>query len=234
MNITTVSFDGDMTLWDFQAVMENALQKTLHELWQHISTPQAQNLTVENLIATRNQVADQMGKQVQNLEEIRLLAFKETLKNIDHEDDALANHLHQKYMTYRFEDMVPYNDVIPMLNMLTGHVQLVFLSNGNSDPERCGLKDRFDLVIMAQDVGVQKPDKKIFEIAASQANFKLANLLHVGDSLESDVAGANHAGAKSVWLNRDDRPNQTDIEPDYEITSLLEIPNILNLPKTNQ
>lgn len=234
MNITTVSFDGDMTLWDFQAVMENALQKTLHELWQYISTNKARHLTVQDLIATRNHVAEQVKTQIKNLEQIRLLAFKETLKNIGHENDTLANHLHQKYMTYRFEDMVPYNDVIPMLDRLSGHVQLGFISNGNSDPERCGLKDRFDFVIMAQDVGVQKPDKKIFEIAASQANFKLENLLHVGDSLDDDVVGANHAGAKSVWLNREGQTNPSHIKPDYQITSLLEIPKILNIPNTNQ
>lgn len=232
--ITTVSFDGDMTLWDFQSVMENALQKTLQELWQHVSTPQAKSLTVVDLITIRNQVADDVGEQVKDLEEIRLLAFEQTLKNIDHKDDALAKHLHQKYMQDRFADMKPYDDVIPMLNILTDHVQLGFLSNGNSDPKRCGLENRFDFVIMSQDVCYKKPDPKIFEIAASQANCKMNQLLHVGDSLEMDVAGANNAGAKSIWLNRAGHPNRTDTKPDYEITSLLEISTLLNIPNTDQ
>jgi putative hydrolase of the HAD superfamily len=54
-------------------------------------------------------------------------------------------------------------------------------------------------------------------------------MLHVGDSLENDVAGARNAGAHSVWLNRENVPNDTEIRPDYEVVSLTEIPTILGL-----
>ena len=54
-------------------------------------------------------------------------------------------------------------------------------------------------------------------------------MLHVGDSLESDVAGAKNVGVPSVWLNRESVPNDTDIQPDYEVVSLTEIREILGV-----
>ena len=54
-------------------------------------------------------------------------------------------------------------------------------------------------------------------------------MLHVGDSLENDVLGARNVGAPSVWLNREGVSNTTDIQPNYEVTSLTEIPAIVGL-----
>ena len=54
-------------------------------------------------------------------------------------------------------------------------------------------------------------------------------MLHVGDSLKNDVFGAKNVGAPSVWLNREGVPNDTETQPDYEVTSLAEIPAIVGL-----
>ena len=58
-----------------------------------------------------------------------------------------------------------------------------------------GLTDYFAFVVFSQDVQIEKPDRRIFEITAERAGCELAQLLHVGDSLENDVAGARNAGA---------------------------------------
>lgn len=49
----------------------------------------------------------------------------------------------------------------------------------------------------------------------------------IGDSLSSDIAFANHAGIKSIWLNRDGKQNNTPYKPTFEITSLLEVKEII-------
>ena len=54
-------------------------------------------------------------------------------------------------------------------------------------------------------------------------------MLHVGDSLVNDVAGAQNVGISAVWLNREGVTNDTGIRPDYEISSLIEITTILGL-----
>ena len=126
-----------------------------------------------------------------------------------------------------------YPDVIPTFDVLAPHFKLGLLSNGNTYPERCGLEGYFDFVVFSQDVQVEKPDRRIFEITAQRAGCELAQMLHVGDSLENDVTGARNAGVYSVWLNREGVSNDTSIQPDYEVASLTEIPAILGLEGQN-
>ncbi|MDA0745324.1 MAG: HAD family hydrolase [bacterium] len=229
MHITTISFDGDMTFWDFQKVMRHSLKHTLAELRRQIPTPTAMCLTVDEMIDIRNKVAEEVKGKISNLEEIRQLAFERTLEHIGSPNNNLAAHLNAIYLKHRFEDIELYEDVLPALDILSSHFKIGLLSNGNSYPERCGLQDRFAFVVFSQDAGTEKPHKMIFEITAEQAGCRLDQLLHVGDSLKNDVAGAAGAGARSVWLNRNNQMNNTEIKPDYEVTSLTEIPAILGV-----
>lgn len=227
MPISTISFDGDMTLWDFQKVMRHSLKKTLVELRRLVPTQRAVDLSVEEMIAIRNRVEEDEQGRTWNMEELRLLAFERTLESLGQPDRDIAVHLNEIYLKHRFEDIELYPDVMPALDRLASHFKLGLLSNGNSYPERCGLEGRFAFVVFSQDVLVRKPDRRIFEITARKADCALDQMLHVGDSLKNDVSGANEAGAKSVWLNREGLANETGIRPDYEITSLTELPEIL-------
>lgn len=67
-----------------------------------------------------------------------------------------------------------------------------------------------------------------FEAACRQAGCKPEELMHVGDSLDSDIQGARAVGAVSVWLNRKRTATDSDMRPDFEIHSLAEIETILN------
>ncbi len=232
MRISAISFDGDMTLWDFYKVMRHSLTHTLRELRQHVSTQRALDLTVEDMIAIRNRLAEEVKGEVWNLEEIRRLAFEKTLEYVGYPDGDLAMHLNKTYLKHRFEDIELYRDVVPALDILAPHFKIGLLSNGNSYPERCGLAGRFDFVVFAQDVRVAKPDRRIFQITAQRAGCPLEQLLHVGDSLEQDVAGAYAAGAHTVWLNRDGLTNDTGIKADYEISSLTNLPAILGIGRS--
>ena len=229
MQISTISFDGDMTLWDFLQVMRHSLNHTLRELQRQVSTQRVLELTVDEMIAIREQFAEDVKGKIWNLEEIRLGAFERTLGYVGCPDKALAAHLNAIYRKHRFEDIELYPDVIPTFDVLAPHFKLGLLSNGNTYPERCGLEGYFAFVVFSQDVQVEKPNRRIFEITAERAGCELVQMLHVGDSLENDVAGARNADVSSVWLNRDGAPNDTDIQPDYEVAALTEIPTILGL-----
>lgn len=227
MPISAISFDGDMTLWDFQKVMRHALKKTLAELRRLVPTQDAAQLTVENMIAIRNQVEKDEHGRTWNMEVLRLLAFERTLESLGRPDRDLAARLNNLYLKHRFEDIELYPDVIPALDQLAPHFRLGLLSNGNSYPDRCGLEGRFAFVVFSQDVRVRKPDRRIFEIAAREAGCPLDEFLHVGDSYENDVLGAHGAGAKTVWLNREGMESNAGIRADAEITSLTDLPGIL-------
>ncbi len=229
MQISTISFDGDMTLWDFMKVMRHSLKQTLVEIQKQVPTPRALKLTVEEMIAIRDQLAEEVKGEIWSLWEIRKRAFERTLEYVGHPDKDLAAHLNAIYRKHRYGDMQLYPDVIPTFDALAPHFKLGLLSNGNTYPERCGLEGRFAFVVFSQDVQVEKPDPKIFQITVERAGCELSQMLHVGDSLKSDVAGAKNVGAPSVWLNRDKLPNDTGIQPDYEVVSLAEIPAIVGL-----
>lgn len=231
MNISAISFDGDMTLWDFYKVMRHSLQQTLTELQRQVPTQRALELTIDEMIWIRDQYAKEVTGKIWNLEEIRRGAFERTLYYVGYPNEELAADLNAIYFKHRFEDIELYPDVIPTFDVLTQHYKLGLLSNGNTYPERCGLEDYFNFVIFAQDVQVEKPDPKIFEITVQQASCEFSQLMHVGDSLENDVAGAQNVSAPAVWLNRDGIQNTTDIQPNYEIRSLTEIPEILGLDR---
>jgi FMN hydrolase / 5-amino-6-(5-phospho-D-ribitylamino)uracil phosphatase len=225
--IKAISFDGDMTLWDFEKVMRHALRCTLTLLRDRIPCRASAEMTIDRMIEIRNQAALALKGSEAKLEEIRLHAFARTVEAVGGDDPLVAEELNSLYRAHRFEDIELYPDVIPALDTLGLHYVLGLLSNGNGHPERCGLPGRFAFVVFAQDVGVAKPDPAIFLTACDQAGCAPRELLHIGDSLQSDVRGANGAGAVSVWLNRDGAPNTTGIQPDYEIRSLSEVAGLL-------
>ena len=224
--ITTISFDADGTLWDFEDVMWHALGCALEELRRLVpSAPDS--LSIETLIAIRDRVAEDHKDRGMTHEVMRLEAFKRTLQFIGMPNDNLAAHLNTLYLKHRFEDIQLFDDVVPTLNALQGRYMMGLLSNGNTYPERCGLKGYFQFVVFAQDYGIQKPDPRLFEIAIEQAGCSKHQLLHVGDSFQNDIIGARQAGVRSVWLNRQGGNNDTGQQPDCEISSLRELTEIL-------
>ncbi len=224
--IKAVSFDADGTLWDFNKVMRLSLKHSLLEL-EKIDPSATALLNIDKMIEIRERVAQEMAVRRLKHEQIRLEAFRQTLREIGRLDEALAEHLTDIYLKHRFEDIEPYEDALPTLKVLGKRYKLGILSNGNSYPERCGLVGVFQFAVFSQDHGVEKPDPRIFRIALESTGCSNDELLHVGDSLESDVKGAFEAGVKCIWLNRQGLKNDTEIKANFEISSLLELLEIL-------
>ena len=231
-SIKAISFDGDMTLWDFEKVMRHSLSLALAELRRRVPGQASADLTVDKMIEIRNSVATELKGKIADLEEIRFQAFRRTVEFVGCADDNLAADLNALYLKHRFEDIELYSDVVPVMDILRSNFAVGLLSNGNGYPERCGLPGRFSFVVFSQDVGVEKPDARIFLAACDQAGCAPCELMHIGDSLESDVAGANGVGAVSVWLNREAKQNNSGIVPDYEIQSLTELAGIIGRERT--
>ena len=224
--ITTISFDADGTLWDFERVMCHALGCALEEL-RRLVPAVPDFLSIDTLIAIRDQVAAEQENKELTHEAIRLEAFRQTLQFVDNPDDDLAVHLNTLYLKHRFEDILLFDDVLPTLEALRGHYMMGLLSNGNTYPERCGLGGYFQFVVFAQEYGIQKPDPRLFEIAIERAGCAKRQLLHVGDSVQNDVIGAKQAGIKSVWLNRQREDEEANEHPDLEISSLSKLTEVL-------
>lgn len=86
---------------------------------------------------------------------------------------------------------------------------------------------KFDYEFISDEVKVNKPHRKIYEIAIQSLGFNIENILHVASS-QMDVKGAKNAGLRVCWINRlkEKRASETPI-PDFEIYKLDKIINII-------
>jgi putative hydrolase of the HAD superfamily len=96
-----------------------------------------------------------------------------------------------------------YPDVAPALDRLAARWPLLAVTNGNADLERTGVAGWFAGAVTATDLGVGKPDPRIFHLACEHLDVAPADVLHVGDDLELDVRGALGAGLRAAWVHRD-------------------------------
>ena len=229
MNITAISFDVDQTLIDTDQVIMRSMESVRDELMRCVPGERSRSLTVEQMWSIRDREEKGYTGDVRDYDEIRRNSFLKMLEYVGYSGPDLSQRLNESYLKYRYNDIQPYEDVLPALDALGSRYKLGLLSNGNNYPEYFGLAGRFDFAVFAQDVRIEKPDPRIFRIAAERASCELSQIMHVGDSLESDVAAAQAVGAIGVWLNRKGEANESGIEPDYEITSLTELPSILGV-----
>ena len=96
---------------------------------------------------------------------------------------------------------------------------------------------RFDAhlspVVISEEVGIRKPRVEIFDVVASALDLAPDEILHVGDSLRADVAGASAIGMKTVWLTRrieDPEAALGDFEgprPDFALEDLMDLPVLM-------
>jgi putative hydrolase of the HAD superfamily len=73
--------------------------------------------------------------------------------------------------------------------------------------DKHGLADTLAFVAVSADYAVRKPNELLFEIAAARLGINPKDIWFVGDRLDTDVAGARHAGMTSVWFNPLKRPS---------------------------
>lgn len=95
-----------------------------------------------------------------------------------------------------------YPDVVPALTLLAERFTVIALTNGNANLETIGIRHLFADVVTAVDAGAAKPAPEIFRYAVLRAGVTPAEVVHVGDHPEIDVAGAVGAGLATVWMNR--------------------------------
>ena len=141
--------------------------------------------------------------------------------------------LNDAFMNAMAEICAPLPGAVSLLNTLKGKVKMGIITNGFTSLqqirlERTGLREHFDLLIISEEVGVAKPDRRIFDYALEQAgNPDRSRVLMVGDTAESDIRGGMNAEWATCWLNAHQRPLPEGITPDWTVTSLPELELLL-------
>lgn len=124
-----------------------------------------------------------------------------------------------------------YDDVFETLKWLKNkNIEMVTLSNWFQNNQIEELKklgiEKFFSNVYGWDNSFAKPNPYIVNRKVL-SKYNKKEVLLVGDGLEKDIKCANRAGIDSCWINRNEKINNSPIQPTYEINNLLQMKKIL-------
>lgn len=223
--IRAISFDLDDTLWPIWPCIERAEQALNDWLSLHapmtaalFANPHARHDVREHIMRTRLDLRHDLSAI--RREAIRLALYRAG------EDPLLADAAFDVFFQER-NRVELYEDAIPSLQWLAARYPLVAVSNGNADLSRMGLNQYFKSSVHAAQLGIAKPDPRIFLAAAQALGVSPDQVLHIGDDASLDVLGAIGAGMQAIWVNRNENLWTFEVQPHDTVTQLNEVCDLL-------
>lgn len=205
-HIKHIFFDLDHTIWDFD---RNA-KETLLELYEVYGLKALGLQSAEDFIIRYTENNHRLWQRY-HLGEIT----KETLRFERFRNTFLELGLKPEHVPHQFEDdyvrLSPtktnlFDGAAKVLGYLQQKYTLHIISNGFKETTLIkmnvsGLNPYFTQVIISEDVGVNKPNKIIFEHALAKAGATKEESIMIGDSLEADIRGAQSFGMQAIFFN---------------------------------
>lgn len=226
--IKHIFFDLDHTIWDFD---RNA-QETLHELYLHYKLEELGLASAEAFISTYTENnhslwADyHVGKITK--ETLRAERFSRTFMQLGVHPEKIPQQFEDDYVRITPTKTNLFLGSEKVLAYLQKKYTLHIISNGFKEStltkmEVSGLNPYFTHVIISEDVGINKPDKAIFEYALDKAKALKHESIMIGDSIEADIRGAQGFGMKAIYFNPLNKELPEDVQ--WQITHLEELLN---------
>lgn len=194
-------FDADKTLLDFDTDMLHAFQATYEACFG------SQRPYSPALLEQYEACNDQWWKKLERGECTKPQLFAGRFQDFLQET-GLTGQPEEINRLY-FENLAQGGALLPgaleLVRDLSGAYQLYIVTNGNavsqmSRLERSGLLPYVQDVFVSEDAGAAKPDVRYFDYAFSRIpGFEKERALLIGDSLTSDMLGAQNAGIDSMW-----------------------------------
>ncbi len=97
----------------------------------------------------------------------------------------------------------------------------------NHKMQQSGLMEWIDMLLVSGDIGIHKPDPRIYEIAAEKLGLKPEECVYVGDHPINDIQGALGAGMKAIRMNFGWFYNQDLREDVPVITDIIEVDEVI-------
>jgi putative hydrolase of the HAD superfamily len=141
------------------------------------------------------------------------------------------------YHDTKFRSLQPFPDVAPMLDRLrAAGVTAGVITHGWTTKQaekiiRLGLLPHLDpgAVFISNQIGVSKPNPKLYGLALDDLGLTPAEAMYVGDNPEHDIAPPRLLGMRTVWARRASKHTLegTGIEPDHVVSDFVELEGIL-------
>ncbi len=135
----------------------------------------------------------------------RLLYFQRTLEELGNTNYVIAKELYEIYWNTFIKHMKLYDGVINFFEQnkdkkicfvtdLTAYIQYRKI-------EKLGIAKFVKYLVTSEEIGIEKPNKKVFEIALQKLELMPNEVCMIGDSFEKDIIGALNLGIKPYWLS---------------------------------
>lgn len=201
-----VIFDLDDTISDHQHSRRSALAALVQQ-YPAMKEKDVRKLEVIHERHLQVSFDDLLARRIQRSE-----ARRERLRGLFAEIGLPLSEqeLTQADAIYRSVYDTVYRDVpgaVTLIKALKQMMKVAVLTNGLISQQEnkirlCGLEGQFDAVVVSEQVGVKKPDRKMFQHALTVLNVSADEAVMIGDSWNSDILGARNAGIPAVWFNR--------------------------------
>lgn len=221
MLIRALTLDLDDTLWPVWPTIIRA-EDALHAWLAEHAPRTAQRYSIDAMRRLRDRIVSERPGIAHDFTEQRRLTLLHALRDSG-EDSALMEPAYEVFIAAR-NQVEFYPEAGAALEQLAARYPIAALTNGNADLVRIGIDHHFTFHIGAREHGAPKPHASIFQAACQRLELEPEHVLHVGDDPELDVIGAQGAGMRTAWINRDGaRWQWSRREPDYTVRSLDEL-----------
>ena len=124
-----------------------------------------------------------------------------------------------------------FQDVKPLLDYMVDKYRLGVITEGSVETQREQLQGQkiegyFEVVVISGETPWHKPDKNLYQLAATKLKTETENIVMVGDRLDWDIGPAKEIGMQTVYLDRGQSSKgivTLDPEPDYVVFDLNEL-----------
>ena len=204
--IKHVFFDLDRTLWDF----EYNSHETLLELCTTYNLRKRGITDYEEFIKKykihNEQLWDLYRVDKISQKDLRRERFQRALADYNIIDPILAEKIGEDYISVCPKKNKLFPHTIEVLEYLSEKYSLHIITNGFEKVQHIKLKysnleKYFDKIITSEQVGVKKPNPKIFNFALSRAKTTEKESIYIGDDLEVDIIGCQNCEIKGVYFN---------------------------------
>jgi 2-haloalkanoic acid dehalogenase type II len=239
MSFKAVFFDLDNTLCNWSHGWESAREHGIQAAFRQLSTSHPE-IAFSEWHEAFHEVTEEIAHFWEQPVQQGVLVGKERSRRIlarlklDSEE-GLVDALTQAFYEAVLEHLQLFPDADEALRALRPRFVLGIITNGPADiqrakVERLELSRRVDHVLISGELGVAKPDPKIFQRALELAGVGAKEFLFVGDSPETDIVGAKEAGVWAAWINRNNLPFPENLLADFTFYSLNELMDLVSPP----
>jgi 2-haloacid dehalogenase len=229
MTYSHLLFDADGTLFDYDRGEAKALAATFEET----GIPYIADYTnIYRQINAQMWSDFEQGKISQK--KLRSERFGRLFHALNIRADPLL--FSERYQTNLGQATDLIDGAPELLQALHENHYLLLITNGIPEVQRSRLslspiQDYFDAIIISGEIGVAKPDPRIFDAAfQAMGNPPKQKTLVIGDSLTSDIQGGLNYGIDTCWFNPEQHPPNPAIPATHQIHSLSQLPPLLNHP----